>query len=101
MKLQFSLATLLVCLTVPAVVCALAVEIDVAETRINFTAGSIMRPTDSWEHQRIAIIHRPPTALEMIERIFMWGIPALITTLAVLWSIRRLKSRRHTEPPVG
>jgi len=25
----------------------------------------------------------------------------IAATLGVLWAIRRLKSRRHTEPPVG
>jgi hypothetical protein len=34
MRFQFSLATLLVCVTVLAAVCSLAVEIDVAETQI-------------------------------------------------------------------
>ena len=101
MKLQFSLATLLVFMTVLAVVCSLAVEIDIAETRIIFIAGSMIRPADTWEHQRCEIIHRSPTALETIERIFMWGIPSIAATLGILSTIRRLKSRRHTEQPVG
>ena len=46
-------------------------------------------------------IARNPTSDEILWRFFLAGLPALAATLAVLWSIRRLKSRRHTEPPVG
>jgi hypothetical protein len=60
-----------------------------------------MRPAGTWEHQRREIIRRPPTALETIERIFMWGIPSIAATFGMLWTVRRLKSCHHTEPPVG
>ena len=31
----------------------------------------------------------------------LWVSLSIAATLAALWAIRRLKSRRHTEPPVG
>ena len=86
MKLQFSLATLMVCLTVLAVVCALAATIPVSEdhgvTHVEYFEG-------------------PPSLAEMAQRFATWGLPSIATTLATLWAIRRLKSRRHAEPPVG
>jgi hypothetical protein len=44
---------------------------------------------------------RPPNYVDVACRMALWGTPAISATLTVLWSIRRLKSRRHTEPPVG
>ena len=34
-------------------------------------------------------------------RLALWGLPSIAATLGVLWTIRRLKSCRHTEPPSG
>jgi hypothetical protein len=60
-----------------------------------------MTPSAALNYYRREIIHRPPTALETIERILLWGVPSIAATRGILWAIRRLKSRRDTEPPVG
>jgi hypothetical protein len=92
MKLQFSLATLLVCMTVLAVVCAACALVPVYFC-IDSTRGFGKQYTTS--------ISFPPTLLTFAQRL-AWSVPlALAATFGVLWAIRRLKSRRHTEPPVG
>jgi hypothetical protein len=81
MKPQFSLATLLVCLTVLAVVSAVASRRPVPDSRFPFK--------------------RLPNAPEIALRFALWGTPAVAATLAVLWwAAPRLKSHRHTEPTV-
>ena len=99
MKLQFSLATLLVGVTVLAVICAVAVAVHVHE--ILQLAGpyqyGVNPPYQLYKFE----FDRAPHIAEIAWRMFVWGTPSVAATLAVLWSIRRLKSRRHTEPPVG
>jgi hypothetical protein len=97
MKLQFSLATLLVCMTVLAVVCTLAMNIQIHEQRTAmWWSGSIMRsPPSDWE------VSRSPNTGEIIWRL-AWAAPlSLVATLGVLWAIRRLKSRRENGPRGG
>ena len=99
MKLQFSLATLLVCMTVLAVVCALAFRLKVHQPE---------------KPMGVYIIHGPladeliepandhvPTPSEAAKRLAIWGPLSIAVTLGVLWLIRRLKSRRENGPPVG
>jgi hypothetical protein len=93
MKLQFSLATLLVCMTVLAVVLSYSISKPVIEP---LDYSNALGPF--WSDHDIA---RNPTLREVSFRFLCFGPPALIGTLAALWAIRRLKSRRHTEPPVG
>ena len=95
MKLQFSLATLLIGLTVLAVVCAVSVEIPVRQIIfLDFAgAGGVGRA----EH----VHYEPPTASEFALRLAWAGPLSIAATLTVLQAIRRLKSRRHTEPPAG
>jgi hypothetical protein len=107
MKLQFSLATLLVCVTVLAVVCAVSVNADVVETRLvpkttlvpltPFTRGVIWPPIEATAKE----IHRSPTRADIVWRLAIWGPNSVIATLVLLWSIRRLKSRRANGPLVG
>jgi hypothetical protein len=103
MKLQFSLATLLVCMTVLAVVCAIAISMPVRETtKIEFTT---QRTTPEGKpvielSERISESHSP-TAENIAWRVGLWGTSAVAATLGVLWAIRRLKSRRENWPPVG
>ena len=89
MKLQFSLATLLVCMTVLAVV----------------TAICAMKPIVVVEDKPISAvaepIQRPPSLSETAGRMAAWGPLSMAVTLAALWAIRRLKSRRQNGPPVG
>jgi hypothetical protein len=77
MKLQFSLATLLVCMTVLAADLAACKAIKVAVTYTEC---------------------REPTGLEVAQR-FAWSAPLPLAATYCL--IRRLKSRHHTGPPVG
>ena len=103
MKLQFSLATLLVCVTVLAVVCGLAVAIPVHDPKLVQEPGSI-QGSDGYLHT-VLLTHfvkrHTATASDVIWRCFVWGPASLAMTVSALWLIRRLKSRRHTEPPVG
>jgi hypothetical protein len=97
MKLQFSLATLLVCVTVLAVVCAVAVGIPVSEIVQEYPKWYSSSPIKPYN-----VAHpRPPTTSEIASRLALWGPPALAATLGALWVIRRLKSRRENGPPVG
>ena len=96
MKLQFSLATLLVCVTVLAVVCAVSAAIPIHERREIATSTPRYGTTEG-----LINLYRRPTTGEIALRIGLWGTPAIAATLGVLWAVRRLKSRRHTEPPAG
>jgi hypothetical protein len=110
MKLQFSLATLLICMSVLAVVVAVGMKVPVQDIEVSWVqkpyplpAGDIHKVQHSknnmWEVT--AGIKRSPNAAELAVRL-AWSWPlAIAATLGVLWAIRRLKSRRHTEPPVG
>ncbi len=100
MKLQFSLATLLVCMTVLAVACIASVTIPIYEKldtnrHVPIVEGGIyiVGWTRSDRHR--------PTREDIAWRSVVWGPAAIAGTVVVLWAIRRLKSRRHTEPPVG
>ena len=95
MKLQFSLATLLVCVTVLAVVAAFAAGIQVHDM-------TEWQPIANSKHQMFqwTEFDRPPHVAEIARRMLIWGSPTLVATLAVLWSIRRLKSSRENGPPI-
>jgi hypothetical protein len=100
MKLQFSLATLLVCMTVLAVVIAIAVAMPVYQVESSYDASEMRGGTPVLVRRTIAYEVRKPTAEDIILRL-MWAAPSSIAaTLGVRWAIRRLKSRRHIEPPV-
>ena len=102
MKLQFSLATLLVCTTVLGVVCAFAISCPVNDTEI-----FVKKYSDPHTFDRIQTLKfirrftRTPDFREFAWRMAIWGSPAVAATVGTLWTIRRLNSRRHTEPPVG
>jgi len=82
MKLQFSLATLLVCTTVLAVVCAIAMRIGVYEADLSKAVR--LSPTVS----RYPYLYRPPNATEIATRL-AWSAPlAILLTLGVPWAIR-------------
>jgi hypothetical protein len=112
MKLQFSLATLLVCTAVMGLVCAACmiapvqdVEITHAELQGPFTLekDNLRELTnvggDAWEI--VAGIERRPYLGEIALRL-AWAVPTAVAFIIALpWLARRLKSRRHTEPPVG
>jgi hypothetical protein len=99
MKLQFSLARLLVCVTVLAVVGAFSVRCRVVAESIDMRLPA---STYSLDVSKSSITFlRPPASAEVALRFVYWGIPAVACTLGGLWAIRRLKSRRHNEPPVG
>ena len=68
MKLQFSLATLLVCMTVLAVVCAFAISVKVFEPAVTFVL-----PGDTSGHIARKALNRPPTVAEVTLRIVLWG----------------------------
>ena len=87
MKLQFSLATLLICMTVFAIVAGICASRPLDQ----FAVGTIMdqEPT------------RAPNVREVFWRMAYWEPQILVATLAGLWIVRRLKSRREIEPPVG
>jgi hypothetical protein len=94
MKLQFSLATLLVCTAAIAVASYLSVRIEVLET-MHFISSATNIYEGHWEP-----IYRKPMAYEITWRM-AWSSPLVVAaTLGVLWAVRRL-NRRHTEPPVG
>ncbi len=87
MKLQFSLATLLVCVTVLAVVCAFAIRRPVVDLRTNnydkpFLGDPLGYPLPA-DAKIISIsknhftFERPPNVSEIALRFVTWGIPRL------------------------
>ena len=92
MKLQFSLATLLVCMTVLAVVCALCIVIPVHElspaTGWDVAGGKMTNATMSIDETSFR-----PTASEVQWRLAIWGPLAIVATLAGFWIVHRLKSQ--------
>jgi hypothetical protein len=103
MIFQFSLATLLVCTTVLAVVSAVAVRLDVDEwTRGTVTETHIINGTPINVTRTVSFGSiRRPMASDVAWRLIWWGGPAIAATLAMLWLVRRMKSRRENGPPVG
>jgi uncharacterized membrane protein len=86
LKLQFSLATLLVCVTVMAVVCGVCLQIPVMKPHHFTIAGQPMYLlTDSGEYA-----NQPPTTSEIVQRLAIWVPTSIAATLAVQWSIGRL-----------
>ncbi len=97
MRFQFSLATLLVCMTVLAVVCGLAAIIPVHDPLpVRFENDPAGKRIIVWDGEI-----RRPYANEITWRIATWGSESVIAALIVLAAVGILKSRRHTEPPVG
>ena len=102
MKLQFSLATLLVCMTVLAVVAAISARMPVWELLAEWLNPPRFAPGGTvYQAINRSYWERPPHGAEIVLRLAIWGPVAIAATLGVLWTIRRLKSRRHTDPPVG
>jgi hypothetical protein len=103
MKLQFSLATLLVAVTL---ICVIA---SIASLAFCIKIHEPMERTSYWSSNNggisIESIRQPydrsPTLLEFARRMALWGTPAITGTVGLLWAIRRLKSRREKGPPVG
>src|SRR5262245_50845281 len=90
MKLQFSLATLMVCVTVLAAVSAAAVSVKVHEPkaeRVFELLGASL-----WN---VVEVPRAPNSSEILWREIAWGLPSVGTTLALLWIIRRLPEFVH------
>jgi hypothetical protein len=92
MKLQFSLATLLVCMTVLAAVIAVCATIKVPPPEfemITFDSGySRLVPV-------VGLHPRPPTLLEISQRA-AWATPlSLIVMATTILTVRRLKSFRR------
>jgi hypothetical protein len=107
MKLQFSLATLLVCVTVLAVVCGVSINLPVYTHRTRMTTTVFYKDGKPDYGNQINSAPEtvteslPPTGPEIVRRIAWAGPLSIAATLAVLWSIRRLKSRRENGPPGG
>jgi hypothetical protein len=96
MRFQFSLATLLVCMTVLGAVAGACLMIDVRLVKHHLA----MTPGGS-EVEHFELIRSKPNAGQAALRM-AWSEPlAIAATLAVLWAIRHLKSRRENGPPVG
>jgi hypothetical protein len=94
MKFQFSLSTLLICITMLALVCALCVKIRV-EKEFDLELKS--------EH--VVITHHlmkyraPPDGSDIARRLALWGPLAVAGTLACLWGIRKSRSHLNQNPP--
>jgi hypothetical protein len=96
MKLQFSLVTLLVCMTVLGTVAGACLMIDISLVKHHLA----MTPGGS-EVEYFELIRSKPNAGQAALRM-AWSEPlAVAATLAVLSLVRSLKSRSHTQPPIG
>ena len=86
MKLQFSITSLLACTAVIALVFSYCANIPVREGIIDGRPNEIIRS---------------PNHDEVVDRL-AWSEPLAVgATINTLCAFRRLKSRRHTEPPVA
>jgi hypothetical protein len=102
MRFQFSLATLLVCMTVLAVVCAVSVTLPVQQKVRDWVDPPRYSAVGKMSQERHTVYRwRSPSIENITWRVIVWGPLAFAATLAMLWTIRCLKSRRHIEPPVG
>ncbi len=88
MRFQFSILTMLICTAVIAVVSAVSARLPVAGVReqmLPLPDGMVSGPP----MPTIAVnYYRPPTAAEIVSRLFYWGLPAVAVTLALLWFAR-------------
>jgi hypothetical protein len=98
MKPQFSLATLLVITTVLAIVAALCAAISVQSAPLT---GIGLDSSNAGLIGTFILDPHAPDLRELAMRMLWSGPLAMFMSLSALWIIRRLKSRRHTEPPVG
>jgi hypothetical protein len=100
MKMQFSLATLLILVAVTGAVARVCISIPVNETITPGFARVFEGDLRQYHVQR-GSIHRSPN-LDDVARRMAWAESLTIAaTFLLLWSIRRLKSRRENGPPVG
>src|SRR5262245_62964329 len=96
MKLQFSLATLLVCITVLAVVCGLAISITVEKkaqwpSRSKLEWGAV---SGYYYGPAIEVVYQEkPTATQITHRLALWGPVSLVATLGVPWIGRRVMTQ--------
>jgi hypothetical protein len=88
MKLQFSLATLLICMTVLAVVAAICSRVLITETLLPnpFQTPNPFEPDGP-------LISRPPTVGEIALRMSLWGPASIVVSLGALWVVRRFRTR--------
>ena len=99
MKLQFSLATLLVCVTAFAVVAALCNTIKVHHDGIYKIPENVAIYGEDFEI--IQPCDLPPKRHEVTRRMAIWEPVGVATSLAAIWAFHRVKSRRENGPPVG
>jgi hypothetical protein len=101
-KLQFSLATLLVCMTVLAMVCVLAVTVsDLGITEEGVDPPRIDATGALLQTLHHAYFQHSPSAGAIAARLALWWPISIVTSLGALNMIRRLKSRRENVPAVG
>ena len=98
MKLQFSLATMLVWITVLSIVLAASIAVPVW---YRYPIAEVTDGTVTTEVIYGKAYPRLPFPADVLWRLAIWGVPAIVITQIILWLVRRLKSSRHTEPPVG
>jgi hypothetical protein len=101
MKLQFSLATLLICMSIAGLVGSACMSIPMNATGHASYMAAVFPGDPSLYRVHVRLRHRPPTAEEVLARTILAEPLAIGATIGVLSTIRRLKPRRHTEPPVG
>ena len=96
MKLQFSLATLLACMTVLAVVAGVCEMVPVKNPDYGIVPSVGSKFPYMWIEPEI---ERKPTTNDFVNRFALWGPATVLFTLAALWLICRQKSPNR--PPVG
>jgi hypothetical protein len=89
MKPRFSISTLLICMAVLAVVCAICARIKVDDR------GPAQQGTMRAKFNAPVKIRREPTLYEALERM-VWSAPLAVATTVMLLSLsRKLKRRRQ------
>src|SRR5215831_15490933 len=101
MRLQFSLATLLLLVAVAGIVARVCISIPVNQRlNIRYTAA-VFEGNPKQYHVHISGSHRSRNLGDASLRM-AWALPsAIAATLAILSTIRRLKCRREDEPREG
>ena len=89
-RFQFSLTTLITCITVFAVVSAVSVAAPVREKHMFHV---ILNYNDLGGVFQEQYVSRRATGLEIAGRMMLWGPVAVAAVLSMLWAVNRRRSR--------
>src|SRR4051812_23261673 len=94
MRIQFSMLTMLLCMTAFAAVCAIAVKLPVDE-QIRIAVEQV---TPNTGYPVYETLRHPPAVQTIAWRLALWAPLANSTTLATVWMLRKRAQRMIASP---